>query len=230
MPRAVTKQLADRWSLIKTHIHKPWGITKRALKPQLKPPTARNLKALYIHLNQLQTRYIDTPKITHSYSDTLCYYQKAFLYWLWHRRHCGRHHTGDHLEGVILQSSQGYRWRPNPIWTHSQGLMILASSVRFKLSSLALFFCLSVFWVRAQACLRTHTFVCTRKLELCVRIQFACVCMPMYAHAYSYPETLILIFPFLLLCLFYLICLCFNLLIWSFFFFVHMFVCHCMLD
>ena len=101
MPWAVTKQLADRWSLIKTHIHKPWGVTKRALKPQLRPPTAKNHKTIYIHFEYLRTRYIDTPKSIHFFSDFLCYSSKVSLYWLWHWRCCGRHHTGVHLEEAI---------------------------------------------------------------------------------------------------------------------------------
>jgi len=35
---------------------------------------------LYIHFDQRQTRYIDTPKSTHSYSDILYYSLKASLY------------------------------------------------------------------------------------------------------------------------------------------------------
>ena len=102
---------------------------KKALKPKSRPPTAKNHKAIYMHFKQLQTRYRDTPKIPHSYTDTLCYFQKAFLYWLWHRRRCGRHHIGDYLEGAILLYSRGPRWRPSSIWTHSQGLAILTSSL-----------------------------------------------------------------------------------------------------
>ena len=101
MPWTIIKQLVDRWSLIKTHIHEPWGITKRALKPQLRPPMAKNHKAVYIHFKQLQTKYIDTPKSIHSFYDFLCYSPKVSLYWLWHWRRCGRHHTGVHLEEAV---------------------------------------------------------------------------------------------------------------------------------
>ena len=121
MPWAVTKQLANRWSLIKTHIHEPWGVTKRALKPQLRPPTAKNYKVVYIHFKQLQTRYIDTPKNTHRFSDFLCYSPKISLYWLWHQRHRGRHHTS-------VRILQRHRQGRSSIWTHSQGPTILASS------------------------------------------------------------------------------------------------------
>ena len=37
MPWTVTNQGTDRWSLIKTHIHEPRGVTKKALNPQLRP-------------------------------------------------------------------------------------------------------------------------------------------------------------------------------------------------
>ena len=46
---------------------------------------------------------------------------------------------------------------------------------------------------------------CAHRLDVCVRIQLACVCRPMYVHAYSCPETLILSFLFHLLCLFHII-------------------------
>ena len=58
-------QTVGRWSLFKTHIHEPWGVTKRALKPQLRPPTTRNHEVVYIQLDQRQTRYIDSPKSIH---------------------------------------------------------------------------------------------------------------------------------------------------------------------
>ena len=74
MPGAVTKLLADHWNLIKTRIHKARGVTKRALKPQLKPPIARNLKAVYMRLNQPHTRYIDTLRNTCCCSITLLYF------------------------------------------------------------------------------------------------------------------------------------------------------------
>ena len=53
--------MIDSWSLIKTHIHEPWSITKRALKPQLRPQRLETTK-LYIHAHKRQTRYIDSPK------------------------------------------------------------------------------------------------------------------------------------------------------------------------
>ena len=73
------------------------------------------------------------------------------------------------------------------------------------------FFFLSVFWVKVQACLYTHTFECSRRLKVCVHVHLAYVRRPMYAHIYSCPKILILIFLFLLCWLFYLICLCFIL-------------------
>ena len=73
---------------------------KKGTKVTIKAPTARNHEAVYIHFGQRQSRYKDTPKSTHSYSDILCYSLKASLYWLWHQR-CGKHHTGDHLKGAI---------------------------------------------------------------------------------------------------------------------------------
>ena len=45
------------------------ALQKRALKPELRPPMARNHEAVYIHFDQRQTRYIDSPKSTHRYSD-----------------------------------------------------------------------------------------------------------------------------------------------------------------
>ena len=72
--------------------------------------------------------YIDTPKSIPSYFDILYYSLKAFLYWLWHRRHCGKHHTGDHLEWAILPYLQRHRRGLSSIWTHLQRLTICTSS------------------------------------------------------------------------------------------------------
>ena len=132
MPGTVTKQLADRWSLIKTHIHKAWGIKKRALKPQLKPLIARNLKAVYMRPNQLHTRYIDTSKITHSHSNILLF-SRGFLILtltsetLWQAPHrCPP--WGIHLP-TLAEHRQGHC----SIWTHSRILMIFTSSVWCRL-------------------------------------------------------------------------------------------------
>ena len=74
---------------------------KKGTKTTIKAPTVRNHEIVYIHFGRRQTKYIDTPKSTHSYYDILCYSLKASLYWLWQRRRYGKHHTDDHLEGAI---------------------------------------------------------------------------------------------------------------------------------
>ena len=50
---------------------------KKGTKVTIKAPTARNHEAVYIHFGQRQTRYIETPKRTHSYSNIL--FSKGFL-------------------------------------------------------------------------------------------------------------------------------------------------------
>ena len=64
---------------------------------------AKNHKAVYIHFEQLQTRYIHTPKSTHKCIWYSLSFLKASLYWLWYRRRCGRHHTDDYFEGAICR-------------------------------------------------------------------------------------------------------------------------------
>ena len=53
---------------------------KKGTKVTIKAPTAKNHEAVYIHFGQRQSRYKNTPKSTHSYSDILCYSLKASLY------------------------------------------------------------------------------------------------------------------------------------------------------
>jgi len=74
---------------------------KKGTKATVKAPTARNHEIVYIHFGQRQTRYIETPKSTHSYSDILSHSLKASLYWLWHQRRYGKHHISDQPEGTI---------------------------------------------------------------------------------------------------------------------------------
>ena len=50
---------------------------KKGIKAIVKAPTVRNHEAVYIHFGQRQTRYIETPKRTHSYSNIL--FSKGFL-------------------------------------------------------------------------------------------------------------------------------------------------------
>jgi len=53
--------------------------------------------------------YIEKPKSTHSYSNILSYSLKASLYWLWHQRRCGRHHTSYQSKGAISLYLQRHR-------------------------------------------------------------------------------------------------------------------------
>ena len=75
--------------------------------------TTRMCGNIYKAFTSTNTRYIHTPKSVLSYSNILYYSLRASLYWFWHRRCCGRHHIGDHLEGAILP----YLQRP---WTRTQ--------------------------------------------------------------------------------------------------------------
>ena len=64
-----------------------------------------------------------THKKTHRYSKTrsiaiLLFYfilQYILPFWLWHQRHCGRHHTDDHHYGSNLVNFTGIQAR---IWVH----------------------------------------------------------------------------------------------------------------
>ena len=102
---------------------------KKGTKAIVKAPTARNHKVLYIHFGQRQTKYIETPKSTHSYSDILSYSLKASLYWLWHWTRCGRHHIGDQLEGAISLYLQRHGQGLSSIWMHLRRLTICTSLV-----------------------------------------------------------------------------------------------------
>ena len=65
---------------------------------------ARNYEDIYTHLSELD-KYIHTHLkfISISISDIISFLfsSKASVYWLWHERHCGRHHTGVHLRKVL---------------------------------------------------------------------------------------------------------------------------------
>ena len=65
---------------------------------------ARNYEDIYTHLSKLD-KYIHTHLkfISISISDILSFLfsSKASVYWLWHERRCGRHHTGVHLRKVL---------------------------------------------------------------------------------------------------------------------------------
>ena len=66
-------QLPNSWQTVgassKPIFIGPESITKRTIKLQLMPPTARNHEAVYTHSDQRQIRYIDSPKSIHRYSD-----------------------------------------------------------------------------------------------------------------------------------------------------------------
>ena len=91
--------------------------------------TTRMCGNIYKAFTSTNTRYIHTPKSILSYSDILCYSLRASLYWLWHWRHCDRHHTGDHLEGAILPYLQRQERGLSSIWTHLQRLTICTSYI-----------------------------------------------------------------------------------------------------
>jgi len=66
-------QLPNSWQTVgassKPIFMRPEALQKRALKPQSRPPTARNHEVVYIHSDQRQTRYLDLSKSIHRYSD-----------------------------------------------------------------------------------------------------------------------------------------------------------------
>ena len=99
----------DRWRYIKTPLQSRRHYLKEALTPQ-----RLELKAMCIKPSTLQwkgTENINLRKretIEHSW---LFHIYSIILFWLWHRRCCGRHHTGNHPQQKKFPWSYRYSSR-----------------------------------------------------------------------------------------------------------------------
>ena len=84
----------DRWRYIKTPLQSKRRYLKETLTPQRLEPKARYIKPSTLPWKGTQNINLRKREtIKHSW---LFHIYSIILFWLWHRRCCGRHHTGDH--------------------------------------------------------------------------------------------------------------------------------------
>ena len=86
-----------------THYRTP-DVTRRSITSSITAPTARYLRSIYKSTpRQEKGTYTQTSSKGFLFIllyFTLLYSKKSFIHWLWHRRCCGRHHTGVHPWGL----------------------------------------------------------------------------------------------------------------------------------
>ena len=89
----------DRWEHIKAPLHGRRRYQRKTLTSQSQSQQLES-KVTYIKPPTLPTKGMDIIDTLKGYwlpFLPFCFIlQYSFLFWLWHRRHCGRHHIGDH--------------------------------------------------------------------------------------------------------------------------------------